>query len=375
MRRALRAFALGLALGFAGSAEGAARAEAPKEAGRVVVVEVDPRATRIDARELRAAVAMELGAAAVAPDDVQAPRASGTIVVALKGSALVVSYREHGAPITRAIDAPDEPEAMVRAAVALAGNLARDEAGELLQELRNGKNGGPAALQPPASAMSGDAGTDDSELRRDRLGAVLAYHTEDRRTLRTVLGWSIVGAALVAEGVGAYLAIHDHNDVGMVLLFGSETAVPLGLTLLPNAKLDEIRTYYEHDRATGRPAEAVVDDVEDRWLREARSERSLRTFAGWADLVLGALVLACDGLLIADEAKTPNPSYGMAAGFMVSGGVAVGYGLHLLVTEGPVESSLHEYERASGHRVWGAGIRPRVSLLPGGFALGLGGGF
>ena len=138
MKRVLCVYALAVGLGATCAIAPAARAEQPAAARGVVVVDVDPVARGIDAARLRRAIGDELGTDAVAPGDARASAARGTIAVSVDraAGALVVSYREKAAPIVRRIDLPPDKEATIRAAVMLAGNLARDEASELAEMLR-----------------------------------------------------------------------------------------------------------------------------------------------------------------------------------------------------------------------------------------------
>src|SRR5579859_973640 len=122
--------ALGLLVAGAARAEGAPR--------QVVVVDVDAAASAIDAASLRAAIAKDLNADAVAPDDARAAQARGTIQVTLGGDhrALVVSYLARPEAITRTVEVPADPPAIERAAVILAGNLARSEGSQIAADLR-----------------------------------------------------------------------------------------------------------------------------------------------------------------------------------------------------------------------------------------------
>jgi hypothetical protein len=213
------------------------------------------------------------------------------------------------------------------------------------------------------------------------MGTTLASHATDRRTLRTVLGWTLFGASLLIESAGLYLGLHDRSDAGLVLVFGGMALGPIGFSVLPGGRLDEIQGYYQQDRATGRPASMVRDDVETRWLWAARSERRWRRFGGWAELVGGLSLLGLGGALVAVETKQGANNASMLAlegGLLLAGGLDVGWGVHLLTSDGPVESAFHANEQALGRSLWKGcltGVGPRFSLAPGGGVLGVGGRF
>src|ERR1700729_3334833 len=101
----LRAGALWLALASPWASSALARAD-DGAAAKIFVVQVSADAVELDATKLRTDIGKELGATVVAPADLLASRARGTLVVSIDHAsrALVVSYREDGAPITRSID-------------------------------------------------------------------------------------------------------------------------------------------------------------------------------------------------------------------------------------------------------------------------------
>jgi hypothetical protein len=143
---------LGLLLGGSGAAA--------QERPIVVVVEGDGAA--VPAEALREAVGRELGAPALAPADPQAAAARGTLTVQLVDAApapgaagerrLVVVYRDAGGrEVWRSIAVPGDPVGAIATIALLAGNLARDEAGELLAQLGRSAQA-PAIVAEPAPA-------------------------------------------------------------------------------------------------------------------------------------------------------------------------------------------------------------------------------
>jgi hypothetical protein len=101
----------------------------------VVVIEGTPSSSPSD---VRLAIANELKAPVVASGDPQAATARGTLTVtfAPEGEEMVVRYRAKNGTreMVRRVTTPASPTDSVRAAALLAGNLARDESAEILQE-------------------------------------------------------------------------------------------------------------------------------------------------------------------------------------------------------------------------------------------------
>lgn len=405
MPRSIRrtgAFVLTLALSWAG-VDARADEPAPTTAAKaIVVVDVAPDATEVDEARLRAAIGGELGADAVAPGDARAAHARGTITVSIDrtAQALVVSYREGEMPVTRRIALPGDPEAVSRAVVVLAGNLARDEGSELAAELRKSRRAEDAATSPGAGAdtsprTTAGAGippqsqaaiqTEDAEAVQDvdRMGRVLAYATGHDRTLRAVAGWSLFGLGLGAAGVGAYLTLTKQGGATplILLLDAFPTLQAIGLELVPSAELDKIASYYERDRATGRAAPLVRRDLELLWRQAAHREHSMRRLFGWMGIVGGTLVLGLVAAAFVSELhQGPVPSHDVALDAILAGAGAVplGYGIYAITTDGPVESALDAYERGSGRSVspgGGGDVGLRISPVPGGGTLGVGGSF
>jgi hypothetical protein len=110
----------------------------------------------LDAERIRSGIERELGVALV-----PAPDAEQRLEVALTGRRANVTYYAPGRePVTRSVDLPRDDERALETIAFLAGNLARDEAAELLAQLAPA----PAAEQdsappppPPAAAPSATA--------------------------------------------------------------------------------------------------------------------------------------------------------------------------------------------------------------------------
>ncbi|MCC6215706.1 MAG: hypothetical protein IT376_12650 [Polyangiaceae bacterium] len=139
----LAAWAHQPALALAQAAPGAPRAaDAPARRGLFVVVEVG--GSGLDAAAIRAAVARDLGIV-LAPS---AASAAGTMKIRLvaRRRVAIELTRESGRALARTIELPETPSEAVEAVALLAGNLGRDEAGELLAELRGAE---PSDVSPP----------------------------------------------------------------------------------------------------------------------------------------------------------------------------------------------------------------------------------
>ncbi|MGO9834419.1 MAG: hypothetical protein ACLP1X_09405 [Polyangiaceae bacterium] len=373
----LRAGALLLALALPLALAAPARAEAPAIAKTIVVVAVDRGATEVDAAKLRGAIGEELEATAVAPDDARASQAHGTITVSIDrvAHALIVSYGEGGKPITRAIDLPGDTAATARAAVLLAGNLARDEAGELAAALRRAK---------PASPSEGSGAPDDTvaapvdgeDARLDRLRAALESNARYGHGPRRTIYWTMLGLSLAASGTAFGISLAGHTETAAVVLPEAPILLFSSFMVVPG-DFDELVAYYEREHASESSSELVREDVERAWRRSARREHGIRSVGGWAELILGGALVGFDAWALA-TLKQSGTSQTIVAGFAWEGAAAMGVGLSWIATDGPIESALRAYEGSSGPLLQPAGgskIVPRLTLGQGGGVLGIGGRF
>jgi hypothetical protein len=122
-----------------------ARAEEPRAARRIVVLTLGPGAAALDAEKIRASIGADLDADVVPSADPRAANATGQLEVDVAEGEIVVTFRAIRSPVTRTLHAPDDPAARARSIVVLAGNLARDEAHELLAELPKKTDAWPRA--------------------------------------------------------------------------------------------------------------------------------------------------------------------------------------------------------------------------------------
>ncbi|HEY8078428.1 MAG TPA: hypothetical protein VIF62_30070, partial [Labilithrix sp.] len=114
-----------------------ADARAETRAG-VLVVAIE--GGTLDRDRVRADIARELAAEVIAPEDPRAGGAAGMLDVVAKAGTLTVSYRGAArAALVRTVPLPADARRAESVVVLLAGNLARDEAAELVASLRKAK--------------------------------------------------------------------------------------------------------------------------------------------------------------------------------------------------------------------------------------------
>jgi hypothetical protein len=357
-----------LALGL--TVAGTARAEsAPRE---VVVVEIDAASSSgIDAAALRAAIGSDLDADAIAPDDARAAQARGTIRVALGGDnrSLVVSYLAKPEAITRTLEVPADPRAAERAAVILAGNLARSEGSQLAADLR--AQHASAAAPPPASAQPGADASGAQRVEAERLQRTLDYLAERDKSSRLAVAWTALGLGAAEVGAGVYISTQHPSDgwswylpssIGAALLIGG------GLTFLEDSPFERLAAY---DRAGG-----GMQRTEETWARWARGQQTRRRVGGILMLAVGALGL---GFSVWGYASTPSYTSHVGTDYLVViSSIDLLLGGFVLATDSPFEAALHEYERSTGKVLFqdaSALGHLRLGFVPGGMSAGFGGAF
>jgi hypothetical protein len=366
--------ALGLLVAGAARADGAPR--------QVVVVDVDAAASAIDAASLRAAIAKDLNADAVAPDDARAAQARGTIHVALGGDhrALVVSYLARPEAVTRTVEVPADPPAIERAAVILASNLARSEGSQIAADLRAQRAAAlPADAQatPGANAAPVGPGRDDAEraavqrVEADRLQRTLDYLAEREKGSRLAFAWTALGVGAAEIGAGAYISTLHPTDgwswyvpsaIGAALVIGG------GLTFLEDSPFERLAAY---DRAGG-----GMERTEETWARWAHGQQTRRRVGGILLVAVGSL---CLGLSVWDYASNLSSTSHFSTDYLaVVSTIDILLGAYVLATDSPFEAALHEYERTSGKVLFqdaGALGHLRLGFVPGGASAGFRGTF
>ena len=352
---------------------------APADGGSGVVVAVAADAGEVDAAKLRAAVGQELGTEALSPGDPRAAGARGRIDVSVDRAShsLVVSYRGGAEPIERRVELPGTAEAIAREAVLLAGNLARDEASELVVALRKSRAAAaPAPERAPAAQPSPE---DAAEIATDeRLRQVLAGHARSDRALRLAVSWAALGLGTAAVAAGVYVDTRPGGTAGALLV---STGLPFAIgggvllvrpSLFPSP-FEEMSAHYQARLAAGQPMPWLRDEVEQAWRRRADGEHRARLGAAAACVGLGLAWGAINAFVYptfpnSDKTELVAVGIGVASLGIVAGVV-------LLTTEGSIESRLHRYERGLGHPVELTDVGLRLLPVRGGLAAGVGARF
>jgi hypothetical protein len=289
-----------------------------------LTVEVRPAAASLDAEALRRGIAAELRDA----------HASGTIVVDVEANELVVTYGK----LTRRVPMPADPVEARKTAIALAGNLARDEAGELAAALaKKPAEPPPAKIRTPAPEPFPETAS---------LRATLAAHAARERRFRRAMGLTLVALGSGSITLGAMLIDGDDTKVGGAYAISGGT-----LLLLDGIALYAFRSTYE--RLSEDP-----NSTEEDWIREADREHSWRKISGIMNLVVGGAFVGTGTFILANKAHGSvterETAAAFAFGFGIGGAIA---GIWRLSTPGALESGLKDWQTA---------IRPDVAVVPGG---------
>ena len=338
-------------------APGVALAQSPPVARPVVVVVVAPTAPELDASRLREAIGQELRADAVPDTDARAASARGRFDVSVDHAAgeLVVSYVGGSEPLVRHVPLPPDGQAEARAVVVLAGNLGRDEAGELAAQIRNSAPPAPAPVQPASDAEKATNERDERLLMR-----MLADDARRDRTGRIVTSLTFIAAGAAAITVGSIEASGSGESriaplvtpLGLPLVVIGVFGLPfvdtdVGLTR--RSRLERLSDYYPLDSETGRPwARSQVEQMWKQAAIDARRERSRivppLVAVGAIEAGLGAVLLAT-----VDRHDTLEASIDVAS-IALGAGVVIGA---IVASAGETDTArrLHEYERAVGRPI------------------------
>jgi hypothetical protein len=336
---------------------GVALAQKPAVARPVVVVVVAPTATELDASELRAAIGVELQADAVPDTDARAASARGRFDVSVDHAAgeLVVSYVGGSEPLVRHVPLPPDAHAEARAVVLLAGNLGRDEAGELTAQMLKSA---PPVTSPAQPASDSEKATNEHDERL--LMRMLADDARRDRTGRVVTSLTFIAAGAAAITVGSIEAGGSGEShiaplvtpLGLPLILIGVFGLPFVDTdagLTRRSRLEQLSDDYPPDGETGRPW--ARGRVEQMWKQEAIDARRERSrivpplvAVGVIEAGLGASLLATVDRHDTLEASIDVSSIALGAGVVV-GAIVASSG------ETDTERRLHEYERAVGRPI------------------------
>ena len=373
------------------SAQAAPSAQSAAQSGAlplVTVVEIAASAAELGADRLRALIGAELGGIVVSAGDARAAQAQGTVTVELdrgRGE-LVVSYLAHDAPLRRRVPLPATTEAAQRAAVLLAGNLARNEASDLVRELRGEHAPVPAATAgaPPPKNQAKPHTLDDppntdgrgARKARDaaRLQATLDDLAKSGHASRVATGWSLVAAGALTMGASAYMGADSRQNGWYAVSLNGVAFAAIGVgALLEGGPYDHLSDYARH-------AAAYPEATEQEWLRSAKRERRVRNVAGVTLLVTSAATLAAGTVTLfgKDSSMTTNERYDWSLTFLALSTLTGVVGAYELASEGSVERDLHTYERSSGRVVdpaHASGPKFQLGATPLGFMAGVSGTF
>lgn len=341
------------------------------EARSVYVVVVSPDATELDPAQLRAAIGAELQADAVAPEDARASSARGRIDVSVDRAAgqLVVAYDGGGEPLARRVPLPADARATSLAAVLLAGNLARDEAGELAAQLRK-RN--PAPPPPPTPEELQAARANETLRRMLRAGAARD------RSVRVTTGWTAIGVGAAVMAGGAALGVAGARNPESLVLVGAPFVLFGALDLASPTRLEGLAEYHAHNSADGPPS-WLGPTTEQMWKSEATKARQWRAklLVGMLGMTaVGAATVALVGVT-APSAFTVHSSADVAGDILGISAVAGLYtwGFVTALSESSTEAGLREYEHAVGRPIQVTDVGLRLAPTQGGFTIGVGGKF
>jgi hypothetical protein len=272
---------------------------------------------------------------------------------------------------------PDDAARAETVAVFLAGNLARDEASDLLQGLAKPGAQKPAGSDAPATGKGTSAPASAvAENRRDaddleRMRGMLHDGADrgGRARVGGAIGRYVVSAALLVPGIVIYrnggedVALRREIGLGMI---GGAAALSLVGTLELLSSSDEEAVYadfttIEHD---GQEPSAVVHRTERAWETRAESAKSRRQWGGYFDLGLSLF-----SLVLGSTYALPGSRYdpNLSVVFLAVGGVGALAGIYTLVSESSIERSYAAWQvlRRDRSATGAAGaVRPTLGFAP-----------
>jgi len=317
------------------------------------VIVVDCICDALDAVALRDSIAKELNATVVAPDDPRAPKAEGRLTIEAKeiGGPMTVRYQSLGAQVARTVMLPMNPQNAQRAAVFMAGNLARDEARDVLSGMPK-PNAAPAATTKTTAdnETREDAKPAEAKLEYARVQQLLDDYQRDGRKARAVrtITSSIYAAAAIPvgvylvttsepgdtrRGVGSFLTITGAYEVvfAVAFQFGSD----------PHEQLK--RDLDAEARKGASPAE-LLEKAERDWKRFARQARSDRHWRAGLLFVLSAVSLGGAAYL----GSTRDDSARLVGVGLATGYIGFSIGVEAALGETPIETSFRTYQAMKG---------------------------
>lgn len=332
------------------------------------IVVVDVGGERLDQDHTRALVGKELNVEAVAADDPRAADATSRIEITSKDGKLTVRYRKVDGPIERSVPMPSDPARAEIDAAYLAGNLARDEASELL----------PTAPAKPAKPAPASVATTfgEDDRRYAQLRAYVDDLSEESRATSFRAGMLVTGAGALLLTPAIYITakgdLDDPSDGGLAIASYASGGVLLvigvvGMIAKADAYEPLVKVVREQDAKKASSDEAI-EAVEGEWKRQVAAEQSARHTSAIISFVMAGLALGVGTTLLATNADV---STGWITYIMAEGAVNVLFGVGALVTEGPMERSHRQWQHVSNAAAptVGFGIAPTVGGGTASFAI------
>jgi hypothetical protein len=384
LQRLLPSLVLTAALFFAprfASADDGTKAQTNSQTkDRVRVIVVDVVGDALDAGALRETIGRELNATTVAADDPRAATADGRLTIDAKeiGGPMTVRYQTLGAPVSRTVMLPMNPKNAQRAAVFMAGNLARDEANDVLTGMstpeKKAEKKEEEAKEPPKPPPTPEE-TAASQAEYARVQRALAHFSlEARKTRRTEAALLGAYALLAIPGgiwVFAKLDGEDPRRLGGITLASSGAMAGgiavLSLLGLPADPHEKLQAELGARAAAGDAPVLLLEKAERDWATAAEESRRSRHVGGGILVAVSALSI---GMSVAVANRTDTKAIAASYGLMASGGISFVLGAHLLLVESPVETSWNTYRamKGGGTPRGASPFRPfaGISPLPGG---------
>jgi hypothetical protein len=314
----------------------------------VVVVDVKAAASALDAAKVLQMIAKELHSDVVAPGDPRAATARGTISIDIdqEHAQLSVAYVAREQPIERRLPLTGDAEAQRDAVVSIAGNLARDEASELVAELRR-----PKAKPKPVANLDSRSDTEEARDRAEReaeqetarMQATLEYYASNDRTSRHGTGAALMGVSAGVISAGIYIGTRAHDDLTWIAVGATSVGVTSAalIKFFTTTRLEDLAAYGRQPGA--RPYLA------QEWRHAAYQEHASRKLAVGTMLAAAALPIGVGVASLADT-REGNSRYQLGWWLMATGAIEIVTAGYMASTEGPVESALHAYQRSTGQR-------------------------
>jgi hypothetical protein len=328
---------------------------------------VDVTGPGVDAARLRDAIARELRGEAITVDDPRATSAVGRVSVEASEGTLTVSFRKWGGPVTRTVPRPDDPTRAEATAVLLAGNLARDEAADVLAGLRKPESAAPTA-EATSSASAEKARAREAD-EADR-AALRAYFVESERQTHSAVSafaWAEVaaGTALLAPSLYLLAAPNGSDAARSAGLGGTIT----GGTFVTIGALGLAGVFDPSDELLLRmDAEGLsTDEVVAAWRERVARQRSVRKTVGTIGLVVGGLAVAAGTtVLFAAGPRADRTAYDAGTLVLGVGFITAALSGMTLAVESPEEGGLRMWDLTHAHPTPAPAPRVGLAPLPGG---------